>query len=87
MPHASLCYDMNDILVEQKMVIVSGDFGEGLDLILRFERGKIAPKYKYYINNSDQRTVRQLRLPVHALLRLSVTARTLLDAFCCCRLW
>lgn len=87
MPHASLCYDMNDILVEQKMVIVSGDFGEGLDLIVRCEKGRIEPKYKYYINNSDQRTVRQLRLPVHALLRLSVTARTLLDAFCCCRLW
>ena len=76
-----------EILVEQKMVIVSGNPGEGLDLIVRCEKGRIAPRYAYYVNNPDQRTVRQLRLPVHALLRLSVTARTLLDAFCCCRLW
>ena len=35
---------MNDILVEQKMVIVSGTPGEGLDLIVRCEKGRIEPR-------------------------------------------
>ena len=41
---ASLRYDMNDILVEQKMVIVSGTPGEGLDLIVRCEKGRSEPR-------------------------------------------